>query len=58
MPISEPIKELILQGASAIDIKREAIHQGLQTLRRSGISKLLGGVTSLEEVLKTTVRDD
>jgi type IV pilus assembly protein PilB len=58
MPISEPIKELILQGASAIDIKREAIRQGLQTLRRSGISKLLEGVTSLEEVLKTTVRDD
>ena len=29
MPISEPIKELILQGASAIDIKREAIRQGL-----------------------------
>ncbi|MCX5905076.1 MAG: ATPase, T2SS/T4P/T4SS family, partial [Proteobacteria bacterium] len=58
MPISEPIKELILQGASTIDIKREAIRQGLQTLRRSGISKLLGGVTSLEEVLKTTVRDD
>jgi len=58
MPISEPIKELILQGASAIDIKREAIRQGLQTLRRSGISKLLDGVTSLEEVLKTTVRDD
>ena len=58
MPISEPIKELILQGASAMDIKREAIRQGLQTLRRSGISKLLGGVTSLEEVLKTTVRDD
>ena len=56
--VNDPIKELILQGASALEIKREAIRQGMRTLRRSGISKLLEGVTSLEEVLKTTVRDD
>jgi type IV pilus assembly protein PilB len=56
--VNDPIKELILQGASALEIKREAIQQGMKTLRRSGISKLLEGVTSLEEVLKTTVRDD
>ncbi len=58
LPITEPIKELVLQGASALDIKREAIRQGMKTLRGSGIQKLLEGVTSLEEVLKTTVRDD
>jgi len=56
--VTDPIKELILQGASALEIKREAIRQGMRTLRRSGITKLLEGVTSLEEVLKTTVRDD
>ena len=56
--VNDPIKELILQGASALEIKREAIRQGMRTLRRSGITKLLEGVTSLEEVLKTTVRDD
>lgn len=56
--VTDPIKELILQGASALEIKREAISQGMITLRRSGIKKLLEGVTSLEEVLKTTVRDD
>jgi type IV pilus assembly protein PilB len=56
--VNDPIKELILQGASALEIKREAIQQGMRTLRRSGITKLLEGVTSLEEVLKTTVRDD
>ncbi|MCX5896096.1 MAG: type IV-A pilus assembly ATPase PilB [Proteobacteria bacterium] len=58
LPITEPIKELVLQGASSLDIKREAIRQGMKTLRGSGIQKLLEGVTSLEEVLKTTVRDD
>jgi type IV pilus assembly protein PilB len=56
--VTDPIKELILQGASALEIKREAISQGMITLRRSGIKKLLEGVTSIEEVLKTTVRDD
>ena len=56
--VNDPIKELILQGASALEIKREAIRQGMRTLRRSGITKLLEGVTSLDEVLKTTVRDD
>jgi type IV pilus assembly protein PilB len=56
--VTDPIKELILQGASTLEIKREAIRQGMRTLRRSGITKLLEGVTSLEEVLKTTVRDD
>ncbi len=56
--VTDPIKELILQGASALEIKREAVSQGMITLRRSGIKKLLEGVTSLEEVLKTTVRDD
>ena len=58
MPVTEPIKELILQGASAIEIKREAVRQGMKTLRASGITKLLEGVTSLEEVLKTSVRDN
>jgi type IV pilus assembly protein PilB len=58
LPITENIKELVLQGASALEIKREAINSGMKTLRQSGVIKLLEGVTSLEEVLKTTVRDD
>jgi len=58
MPMSEPLKELVLQGASSIEIKRAAIGIGMESLRQSGISKLLAGITTLEEVLKTTVRDD
>jgi type IV pilus assembly protein PilB len=58
MPMSEPIKELVLQGASSIEIKKEAISLGMSSLRMSGISKMLQGLISPEEVLKVTVKDD
>lgn len=58
MPITESLKELILQGASAIEIKREAIRAGMKSLRQSGISRMIEGITTLEEVLKTSARDD
>lgn len=58
IPMSEPIRELILQGASSIEIKKEAITLGMKTLRQSGITKMLQGVTTLEEVLKTTILDE
>jgi type IV pilus assembly protein PilB len=58
MPMTEGLKELVLQGASAIELKREAMNQGMQSLRQSGIAKMLQGITTLEEVLKTSVRDD
>jgi type IV pilus assembly protein PilB len=58
MPMSESLKELVLQGASAIEIKREAANLGMKTLRRSGIAKLIDGITTLEEVLKTSARDN
>jgi len=58
MPMTETIKELVLQGASAIDIKREAVRSGMKTLRQSGIARMIEGITTLEEVLKATARDD
>ena len=58
MTMSEPLKELVLQGASSIEIKREAINLGMKTLRQSGIQKMIEGVTTLEEVLRSSVRDD
>lgn len=57
MPVKEEIKELILQGASALDIKRTAIKLGMKTLRMSGLSKVKDGLTSLEEVVGTTFAD-
>jgi type IV pilus assembly protein PilB len=57
MPIKEEIKELILQGASVFDIKKQAIVSGMKTLRRSGLLKVKAGLTSLEEVVENTFPD-
>ena len=57
MPVKEQIKELILQGGSALDIKRTAIQLGMKTLRMSGLNKLQEGLTTLDEVLGTTFSD-
>jgi len=54
MPIKDEIKELILQGASVMDIKKTAVAVGLQTLRMSGLAKIREGMTTLDEVLETT----
>ncbi|HOO37002.1 MAG TPA: type IV-A pilus assembly ATPase PilB [Deltaproteobacteria bacterium] len=57
MPVSEEIKELILMGASGTEIKNEAINQGMKSLRQSGLTKVLEGVTSVSEILRTTMAD-
>ncbi len=57
MPMYEPIKELVLQGASSLEIKNEAISLGMQSLRQSGIEKMLAGEINYEEVLKVTIKD-
>jgi type IV pilus assembly protein PilB len=57
MPIRDEIKELVLRGGSAIDIKREAVRLGMKTLRQAGLSKVEEGVTTLEEVLRVTAPD-
>ncbi len=57
MPIKDDIKELILQGASVMDIKKQAVASGMKTLRRSGLLKVKSGVTSLEEVVENTFPD-
>ncbi len=57
MPVKEEIKDLILRGGSAIEVKRDAIRIGMKTLRQSGLSKIEEGVTTLEEVLRVTAPD-
>jgi type IV pilus assembly protein PilB len=54
MPIREELRELILQGASSDDLKRESVSRGMKTLRMSGLQKIKEGMTTLEEVLETT----
>jgi type IV pilus assembly protein PilB len=57
MPVGEEIKAMILEGASATEIKRKAIEMGMKTLRMSGLSKVKEGLTTLEEVLRTSFGD-
>jgi len=57
MPVKDELKELILQGASGADIKKEAVRLGMSTLRQSGIKKVMDGVTTIEEILRVTFED-
>jgi len=55
MEVDEEIRELILVGASATELKKKAIERGMITLRRSGLRKVMDGVTTMEEVARETV---
>jgi type IV pilus assembly protein PilB len=57
MPISEEIRDLVLSGATVVEIKRAAIRQGVKTLRQSGLTKVREGITTVEEVLRVTMAD-
>jgi type IV pilus assembly protein PilB len=57
MAITPELRDLILQRASAIEIKRLAVKGGMLTLRRDALMKLKRGITSVEEVLKETAAD-
>jgi len=56
MEIAEELRELILVGASALELRRKAIEEGMITLRGSGLRKISDGVTSIEEVVRETVK--
>jgi len=55
MEVTDNIRELILVGASALEIRRKAIEEGMITLRGSGLEKLRNGETTIEEVLRESV---
>jgi type IV pilus assembly protein PilB len=57
MTITEEIRELILIGASSTEIKKEAVRQGMATLRQSGIRQLKEGITTIEEIVRCTAVD-
>ncbi len=54
MPLDEAVKNLVIQGADAPEIKREAAKNGMRTLRQSALRKLAEGVTTFEEVVRVT----
>jgi len=57
MPMREEVKELVLSRASTSEIKKEAMRLGMKTLRQSGVMKIKDGVTTIEEVLRSTIED-
>ena len=57
LPVSEPIRRLIIKRASAAVIKNQAVTEGMKTLRMAGVDKAIEGVTTLEEVWRVTAED-
>ena len=57
MFFNDEIGEFVLNGASTLELKREAVRQGMRTLRASGIAKINEGLTSIDEVVRTTAPD-
>jgi type IV pilus assembly protein PilB len=57
MVLSAELRDMVLSGASALEIKRGAIQQGMRTLRMSGLEKLKEGITTVEEVVRVTFKD-
>jgi type IV pilus assembly protein PilB len=57
MIMTDELSEFVLNGASTLELKREAIRQGMKTLRMSALTKLGEGMTSMEEVVRATAPD-
>jgi len=56
MEMTEGIRDLVMVGATSVELKKKAVEEGMTTLRMSGLEKIRRGITSLEEVLRETVR--
>jgi type IV pilus assembly protein PilB len=54
MPITDEIQRIILTQGTAVDIAEQAQREGVRDLRQSGLVKVRGGVTTLEEVISVT----
>jgi type IV pilus assembly protein PilB len=55
MQVDDELRDMILSGSSAIEIKKRAQETGMISLRRSGLIKIMDGVTTIEEVVRETV---
>ena len=53
---TDEIRQMILEGASAMEIKKQAVEDGMLTLRRSGLQKIADGQTTIDEVVRETVK--
>ena len=57
LPVNERIRTMVMEGASATEIKKEQITEGFQTLRSDGRDKIRQGLTTPDEVLRVTQLD-
>lgn len=57
MPFKDELKDFVLNGASAVELKREAIRLGMQTLRMAALNKLEAGTTTIDEVIRNSSPD-
>ena len=57
MIFNEELKEFVLNGASTLELKREAVRQGMKTLRASAITKFKEGMTTIDEIVRVTAPD-
>ncbi|MCB9602656.1 MAG: type IV-A pilus assembly ATPase PilB [Sandaracinus sp.] len=57
MPFTDRLKEMVLQGCSTAELKDEMIREGVKSLRMSGLSKVVEGVTTIDEVVRVTSAD-
>ncbi|NRA04246.1 MAG: type IV-A pilus assembly ATPase PilB [Myxococcales bacterium] len=58
LPVSDAIREYVLNGATAVEVKQQAIREGMSTLRRSALNHLLNGTTTVDEVYRVSVSDN
>jgi type IV pilus assembly protein PilB len=56
LEVTEEVRELILVGASSLELRRKAVDEGMITLRSSGLRKVKEGVTTIEEIVRETVK--
>ena len=57
MDVTQEIRDMILRRAQSHDVKRKALEQGMLSLRKSGLAKIKLGITSVDEVVRETMRD-
>jgi type IV pilus assembly protein PilB len=57
MPVSDELRDLIVRGASHMELREQSVIDGMNTLRRSGVKKAMEGFTTLEEVSRVTMGD-
>ena len=55
MEMSDALRELVLNGAPATELRRVAMSEGMSTLRQSGLKKVVEGLSSMEEVVRETM---